>query len=175
MGRLLLPDAGPLFSLAAGELLEVLLNFELVISDVVKQETIDRGAGKCASFEAISLADFYARHQQFIHIEPTQIGHLAGNVTKRHAGELSIQSLLINATPGTTATILFEDKWFIRNRHSFPLSCVLMTTAAFLDLLEEAGLIVSAKQAERNIRLRRPYFPAEHQMFDGGPSTPAPG
>lgn len=78
MGRLLLPDAGPLFSLAAGELLEVLLNFELVISDVVKQETIDRGAGKCASFEAISLADFYSRHQQFIHIEPTQIGHLAG-------------------------------------------------------------------------------------------------
>lgn len=168
MGRLLLPDAGPLFSLAAGELLEVLLNFELVISDVVKQETIDRGDREPASFEAISLAEFYAKHQQLIHIQPTQIGHLAGSVRK-HAGELSIQSLLINATAGVTATILFEDKWFVRNRLSFPSSCVLMTTAAFLDLLEEAGLIPSATQAEAKIRLLRPYFLAEHRVFGGAP------
>jgi hypothetical protein len=62
MGRLLLPDAGPLFSFAAGELLDMLLEFELVISDVVKMETIDRSKLGSASFESISLSEFYAKH-----------------------------------------------------------------------------------------------------------------
>ena len=170
MSRLLLPDAGPLFSFAAGEILDVLLEFDLVISDVVKMETIDRGVQESASFESILLSDFYAQHQERIHVEPTQVGHLSGGVTKRHAGELSVQSILIHSEHGVTATVLFEDKWFVRNRHSFPSSCVLMTTGAFLNLLEEVGMIPSAAHAEAKIRLRRPHFLAEHWSFTGGPS-----
>lgn len=170
MSRLLLPDAGPLFSFAAGGLLDVLLEFELVISDIVKRETIDRGTLESASFESILLSDFYTQHQDRILVEPTQIGHLTGSATKHHAGELSIQSMVIHAAHGATSTILFEDKWFARNRSSFPASCVLMTTAAFLDLLEEVGMISSSVQAEAKIRLRRPHFLAEHWTFKGGPN-----
>jgi uncharacterized membrane protein len=95
---------------------------------------------------------------------------LSGSVTKHHAGELSIQSMLIHAERGASATILFEDKWFVRNRSSFPSSCVLITTAAFLDLLEEVGMIDSAAQAEAKIRLRRPHFLTDHWIFTGGPA-----
>lgn len=169
MRRLLLPDAGPLFSFAAGELLDVLLNFDLVISDVVKMETIDRGSTPPTSYESARLAEFYETHRQKIPIEPTQLGQLIGSsALKPHAGELSIQSLLIHMAGAANATILFEDRWFVRNRSSFHPSCVLMSTVAFLKLLEEAGLVPSAAQAEARIRLRRPHFLADHWLFTGG-------
>lgn len=86
MRRLLLPDAGPLFSFAAGELLDVLLNFDLVISDVVKMETIDRGSAPPTSYESAWLAEFYEAHRQRIQIEPTQLGQLIGrSALKPHA------------------------------------------------------------------------------------------
>ena len=167
MGRLLLPDAGPLFSFAAGDLLEVLLNFELVISDVVKIETIDRGKMATSSFESSRLAAFYGQYHDAIRIEPTQVGHLTGKHPKYHAGELSIQSMMIHAEK-PDATILFEDLWFLRNRSSFPSSCMLISTLAFLSLLEESGMISSADQAEAKIRKRRPHFLAERWSIAGG-------
>jgi len=168
VGRLLLPDAGPLFSFAAGDILEILLNFELVISDVVKMETIDRGEMLISSFESSRLAAFYAQYHDAIRIESTQVGHLTGKHPKYHAGELSIQSMMIHAKR-PDATILFEDLWFLRNRSSFPSSCVLISTLAFLTLLEDSGMIPSADQAEAKIRVRRPHFLAERWAFRGGP------
>ncbi|MES2161843.1 MAG: hypothetical protein V4476_11870 [Pseudomonadota bacterium] len=171
MRRLLLPDAGPLFSFAAGDLLDLLLNFDLVISDVVKMKTIDRGSLPSTSYESARLAEFYGAHRQQIQIESTQLGQLIGNRTpKAHAGELSIQSLLIHMAGAANATILFEDLWFVRNRSSFHPSCVLMSTVSFLRLLEDAGLFPSAAQAEARIRLRRPHFLADSWFFTGGPT-----
>lgn len=171
MSSLLLPDSGPLFSLAAGELLDVLLNFNLVITDVVKMETVDRGALPGASFEARQLAEFYKRHQDSIDVAATQLGHLA-DPERIPAGELSIQSLIIDLverSPALRPTVLFEDRWFLQHRASFHQSCVLVSTTTFLHYLEEDGLIFSALQAEAKIRTRRPHFLAERWSLTGGP------
>jgi hypothetical protein len=170
MDGLLLSDSGPLFSLAAGGLLDVLLNFELVITDVVKIETIDRGLFSDPSYESSQLAIFYDRHRDSIRVEPTQMGYLI-DAPRAHAGELSIQSMIIDLvgqTSVTSSALLFEDRWFIKNRASFHPSCTLMSTLAFLRYLEADELIPSAAQAEANIRLRRPHFLAERWAFRGG-------
>ncbi|WP_152447161.1 hypothetical protein [Janthinobacterium sp. HH01] len=170
MDSLLLSDAGPLFSFAAGGLLDVLLNFELIITDVVKMETIDRGSLPDPSYESKQLATFYESYADSIRIEPTQLGHLVG-IPGAHAGELSVQSMvidLVGRSPGTKPALLFEDRWFIKNRASFHPSCTLISTLAFLLYLERDGLIPSAMQAEAKIRLRRPHFLAERWVFRGG-------
>ena len=174
MSQLLIPDAGPLFSLAAGGLLELLLHFRVVITDVVKMETIDRGLGADGSDEASSLARFYRIHQEHISVERTQVGHLIELARKQdvnaplsNAGELSIQSLVLHLAavkrPAQTV-VLFEDGWFLRNQTSFHPSCVLLSTAGFLEAAESLGLIASAADARMAIAARRPHF------YSGGAS-----
>ena len=59
MSRILIPDAGPLFSLAAGNLLGLLAPFRVGITDIVREETIDRGLLPAASTEAKRLLAYY--------------------------------------------------------------------------------------------------------------------
>lgn len=58
MTPLLIADAGPLFSLAAGDLLGALEHFTLTVTDVVKEETFDRGLLPHCSAEAQRLLAF---------------------------------------------------------------------------------------------------------------------
>jgi hypothetical protein len=164
---LLIPDSGPLFSLAAGDLLDVLLNFNVGITDVVKQETIDRGSMLQASIEAKRLWDFYSQHSTRLQVTPTQVGmavktQRAANPRysrPRNIGELSIQSLLIDLqTQGISSppVVLFEDAWFLRHAASFAQPCVLISTEAFLINAEALGLIKSASRARAAIAACRP-------------------
>lgn len=165
---LLVPDAGPLFSLAAADLLHVLLKAQLVVTDVVKQETFDRGALPGASPEAITLRRFFVNHARQIQVRETTIGalfklaqRLDPTIALRDAGELSIQSLLISLraeAPGVRALVLFEDAWFIRHAMMLPPNCTLISTSAFLVNLERSGLIESAALAQSRIRALRPTF-----------------
>lgn len=72
MSRLLIPDSGPLFSLAAANLLPLLAKFSVGITDVVRTEKIDRGLSAGASIEAqrllLSTQAFleYAQEKQWI-------------------------------------------------------------------------------------------------------------
>jgi len=168
---LLIPDAGPLFSLAAADLLPVLLKAQLVVTDVVKQETFDRGRLPGASPEAIALHAFFARHAKQIRIQDTAVGSLF-RVAQRadpkvklpNAGELSIQSFLISlrsAAPDVRALVLFEDAWFVRTAMALPPNCTLISTSAFLLNLERTGVIESASAAERRIRELRRTFHAK--------------
>jgi hypothetical protein len=164
--RLVIPDAGPLFSLAAAEVLPALLHFQLIITDVVKGETIDKGQNRGASFEALELYSFYQAHQAKIAIRQTQFGELLAAAKRndpgrkiRNAGELSIQSLLIELAEEPEhweAAILFEDSWFVRHAVNFPPNCRLIGTTAFLSILEKLGLIESGREALQRIRQRRP-------------------
>ena len=74
MSRILVPDAGPLFSLAAGDLLGLLARFRVGITDIVREETIDRGLLPSASLEAQRLRAFYQDNKASIEIFPTQVG-----------------------------------------------------------------------------------------------------
>jgi hypothetical protein len=163
--QLIIPDAGPLFSLAAADVLPALLHFSLIITDVVKSETIDRGRGAAASVEAAKLYAFYRANQSKIEVRATQFGALLSAARRsnprlrmRNAGELSIQSLLIElaATPQRSeAVVLFEDAWFLRHAVSFPPNCRLLATTAFLHILDELELIDSANKALERIRGQR--------------------
>lgn len=165
---LLIPDAGPLFSLAAAQLLDTLLNFNLAITDIVKQETIDKGNHEHASLEAKRLFEFYEANKAVIEIYETQVGHdvqhmrasQPGMPLPPNSGELSIQSLLIHlritASTDALPIVLFEDGWFIRNRASIENQCVAISTEAFLINLEQLGILPSAQEARRAIDQLRP-------------------
>ena len=167
MTRLPIPDSGPLFSLAAGNLLGVMANFRLGITDVVKQETIDKGRGPRASYEAKQLLKFFTANRANITIMPTQVGYALRAIRlanprrpmPANAGELSIQSLLIRLqVTGVSAppVILFEDSWFLRNQKSLAKPCVLISTEAFLINAEKLKLILSAAGARAAISALRP-------------------
>lgn len=169
MRRVLIPDSGPLFSLAAGNLLGILGNLSLVITDVVKEETFDQGLSATCSTEASRLLSFFQRHAEQIQIVQTQVGLLLETarlnpqyVAPRNTGELSIQSYLIDlamAQAGSNSLlpiVLFEDAWFLRNAASLAKPCILMSTQAFLLNAEKLGLIKSAAAAREAIVSGRP-------------------
>ena len=167
MTRLLIPDPGPLFSLAAGNLLAVLSHFRVGLTDVVKQETIDKGHGPYASYEAMQLLKFYNAHKAHITVMPTQVGHELRKMRRANpdcalpanAGELSIQSLLIHLQltgASTPPVILFEDGWFLRNQRALAKPYIPISTEAFLINAEKLGLIPSASSARASTSALRP-------------------
>lgn len=167
MNRLLIPDSGPLFSLAAGDLLFLLGNFNLGVTDVVRDETINRGARADASPEAQRLLTYYNQNAANIQTFPTQVGaDLAGQRAANPAyrsppnlGELSIQSLLISLQmkhPGFNPVILFEDQWFLSHGTMLAKPCTLLSTQAFLEYAENKKWIASAQQARHAILQNRP-------------------
>lgn len=177
MSRLLIPDSGPLFSLAAGNLLSLLAHFKVGITDVVRDETTNRGNRAGASPEAQSLLAYYNLHAPDIQTFPTQVG--IGIAARRatdpayptpaNLGELSIQSLLIElqmACPPSNPVILFEDHWFIANKAMFVKSCTLLSTQAFLEYAQSKKWIASAVQARLAIAQRRPH------AYGGGATLP---
>jgi len=129
MPTVIVPDAGPFFSLAAGDLLGILERFPLAITDVVKEETVDKGLLPGCSVEAQRLLAFYARHSRHVQVVETQVGkqlqsHRRSDpdfVQPRDLGELSIQSYLIqihDLNPTARPMVLFEDSWFSRSARS---------------------------------------------------------
>ena len=167
MSRILIPDAGPLFSLAAGDLLHLLSRFHVGISDIVREETIDRGLLPNASVEAQRLLDYYNANSANIQTFTTQVGTAIKARRSvdphyrmpRNVGELSIQSLLIDLQlngNGEAPVVLFEDAWFINNAPGLAKPCILLSTEAFLAYAQSKGWIASAEQARQSISQVRP-------------------
>ena len=182
MSRLLVPDSGPLFSLAAADLLPLLAKFSVGITDVVRDETINRGLAANPSLEAQRLLAYYNQNASSIHTFTTQVGvnlaklrALDANYrTPSNLGELSIQSLLIDlqmSDPGATPVILFEDGWFLSNGAALAKPCILLSTQAFLEYAQEKRWISSAAQARQLISQRRPmaYSTSDAIAIPGGP------
>ena len=163
----IVPDAGPLFSLAPGDLLGILERFPLVLTDVVKEETVDKGLLPGCSFEAQRLLAFYERHSRHVQVVETQVGaqlrrHRRSDpkfVQPRDLGELSIQSYLIqlhDLNPSVRPMVLFEDSWFFEIRAGLPKSCLLISTEMFLRHAERLKIIHSAPLARLAIQAARP-------------------
>lgn len=164
--ELLVADSGPLFSLAAADLLVVLDHFFLSVTDVVKEETFDKGRLPNCSVEAQRLVDYYNRNAPNIKVIATQVGRglRAARAADpnyqqpRNLGELSIQSFLIDLrvkSPDANPIVLFEDGWFLRNAAKLPLG-TLISTESFLRDLEAMRIIRSAANARVAIQQARP-------------------
>lgn len=181
MSALLIPDAGPLLSLAAGNLLNTLTHFNLRITDVVKEETFDKGLLPNASIEAQRLLAFYNKHAADIQVAPTQVGALlhqerqkkSNYIAPRNMGELSIQSHLIELQmlrPNPPPVVLFEDDWFMKNAPSLAKPYVLMSTEAFLINIQKLGFIPSAEAARLAIAGLRPHAKTINVHQSAGPA-----
>lgn len=180
MKRLLIPDAGPLFSLAVADLLPLLGKFSVGITDVVRDETINRGLMSGCSVEASRLLAWYNQNFANIQTFKTQVGDGVAAlkaadplfVPPANLGELSIQSLLIEmqlSTPSANPVILFEDGWFLRNAPALAKPFVLLSTQAFLEYAQEKHWIASATQARQAIARARPTaYQASVTIQSGG-------
>lgn len=170
--RIFIPDAGPLISLAMGDALDLLLllsaDVRLIITDVVNYEVTHRSEDLD---DAKRLMDFLAVNSDRIEVESTFFGKLAledlerkkkmgGSATlPRDAGEISINSLVINLrtfNPGDPTLVLMEDSWFESNVYSLPGNVHLLSTSAWLDGLQELGLIKSASEIRSRIQEKKP-------------------
>lgn len=174
--RIVLPDAGPLISLAVGNALDLLLlasgDVRLVLTDVVEFEATHR-ADRYA--DAATIRDFLQAHAHRVEVMPTTLGTMALGDLKRRTlagetvnlpkdlGELSITSFMISlrtVNPGDPMLVLIEDDWFATNSYAVPGNAHLLSTSAWLDGMEELGLIPSAADVRSQIQAARPNFRA---------------
>ena len=175
--RIVLPDAGPMISLALGNALDLLLlaadDVRLVVTDVVEFEATHRSDRYA---DAVIIREFLREHAQRVEVLPTTIGALAlGDLRRRAlAGEqvrlskdlceLSITNFVISlrtANPGDPMLVIIEDDWFSANSFSVPGNVHLVSTSAWLDGLEELGQIPSAAAVRAQIQSARPNFRAD--------------
>ena len=175
--RIVLPDAGPLISLALGNALDLLLlaadDVRLVVTDVVEFEATHRSDQYA---DAVIIRKFLREHAQRVEVLPTTIGTLALGDLRRRAlageqvrlskdlGELSITNFVISLrtiNPGDPMLVIIEDDWFSANSFSVPGNVHLLSTSAWLDGLEALGQIPSAAAVRAQILAARPNFRAD--------------
>jgi hypothetical protein len=145
----LLPDAGPLITLAYANALDVLFRpgwrvgvVDMVLHEVTRSQTPT--SKKLAKWAAQAHVDIIATQ--------TLAAHLKNPLRKAHLGEQAIQETLnqfaLQEQP-QSAVLLFEDHAIARNTFFVPPGCQKVSTRAFLIFLEQKGWIESASAIER--------------------------
>jgi hypothetical protein len=155
----LLPDAGPLITLAYAGRLDLLLRpgwplrlVDMVLHEVTRNATPSRDA----------IEDFVARHgvpvletETFRHYDTrlSVVAHGGATPRKSGLGELALQEtinrLALTDEP-QPAVLLFEDHKIARTGFYLPQGTLRVTTRAFLTFLEEKGWLDSAVEVERD-------------------------
>lgn len=154
--ELVVPDAGPLITLAYSDRLELLLalGIEVVVVDMVKAElTRHQTPTSQMILEFINEND--------IRIVETEIGVEAAtqgqSFKKRHAGERAIQEFLFDFYEESErnreltgnakyALLLFEEHKIGGTSFVLPENVYIISTSAFLRKLEEMHVITSASE-----------------------------
>ena len=156
---LLLPDAGPLITLAYAQALDLLFKpgwpvriVDMVLEEVTRNQTPTSQA----------IADWVQVNK--LQVLPTQTcAHLkqmqaSGELMpKSNLGEFAIQEAmndfaLINPPP--IGVFLFEDHKISRNSFLLPTQCRKVSTRAFLIFLEQRGWLKSAAEVEQKAILK---------------------
>ncbi len=178
--RVVLPDSGPLISLACADALHLLLSFHegvrIVLTDVVEFEATHR---RDDLPDAQAIRQFIERHRDRIEVMPTTVGSLVLADLRRQQlegrsaslpkdmGELSITSFIISmrtANPGEPTLVILEDDWFESTAYAMPGNVHLLSTSAWLDGLEVMKVIASAAQVRASIQAARPHFRGGHLL-----------
>jgi hypothetical protein len=151
----LLPDAGPLITLAYADALDLLFKagWQVQVVDMVLHE-VTRNATptseKIAQWvDRLSIPILATRACQ--HYRAAQAAGEA-KPSKANLGEIAIQESmneLAFTSPTTTGVFLFEDHKIARASFLLPNNCRKISTRAWLLFLEGKGWIVSAAEIER--------------------------
>jgi hypothetical protein len=157
----LLPDAGPLITLAYADALDLLLKsgwsvalVDMVLHEVTRNDTptsVCIGAWARANNIPVLQTNVYRRYMQAPAAPP---------VRKANLGELAIQETMsgYGLDAEQTGIFLFEDHKVARASFLLPDNCRKVSTRAFLLFLEQQGLIDSATDVERRAILAGRQF-----------------
>jgi hypothetical protein len=157
----LLPDAGPLITLAYADALDSLLKagwtvalVDMVLHEVTRHETPTStriAAWARENNVPVLETSIYQRYMQAGTESP---------VRKANLGEFAIQEAMsgFGLTSERTGVFLFEDHKIARASFLLPDNCRKVSTRAFLMFLEQQGLIESATAIERRAILAGRQF-----------------
>ena len=151
----LLPDAGPLITLAYADALDLLFRpgwsvalVDMVLHEVTRNQTptSDKLAQWVEANKLPILATKTWEHYQ----QAAAVGTMVPR--KSNLGELAIQETMNSFAleqPPKTGVFLFEDHKIARASFLVPCNCCKVSTRAFLLFLEQKGWLVSATEIER--------------------------
>ena len=151
-GVSLLPDAGPLITLAYADALDLLFKpgwtvqlVDMVLHEVTRHETptSQRLAGWARQRKLPVLTTRVFEHHAKAGVGAQPV------VRTSNLGELAIQEIMGGfalTTPPTQGVFLFDDHKIARASFLLPESCQKVSTRAFLIFLEERGFIASAAE-----------------------------
>jgi hypothetical protein len=159
---LLVPDAGPLISLARGSALDVLLLLGLpihVVDQVRYEATKDRRFP-----DAVAIETFLRAHPGRVYEFETWVGRsaaaareTAGPIRQPGLGEAAMAEFLarldeIIDVENGAALLLFEDSDVLHRSFSLPRNVHVLSTRALLLGLQARGAIASAEDIWQRIR-----------------------
>lgn len=155
VGIVLLPDAGPLITLAYADALDLLHRpgWQVKLVDMVLHE-VTRNATPTSE----KIRRWVEERSVPVLATQTMQRHLAAQAggaappRKANLGELAIQETmtdLASDTPHATGVFLFEDHKIARASFMLPDNCRKVSTRAWLLFLEGKGWIDSAAAVER--------------------------
>ncbi len=151
----LIPDAGPLITLAYADALDLLRKpgwsialVDMVLHELTRHQTPT--SQKIAQWvdtigAPVRTTRTFQYHQRALLAEP-------GAVRKSNLGELAIQETMNEFAldkPEETGVFLFEDHKIARPSFLLPDNCRKVSTRGFLVFLEQKGWLVSAAEIER--------------------------
>lgn len=160
----LLPDAGPLITLAYAGALDLLLKpgwsveiVDMVLHEVTRNETpTSRAIGEWVAARHLPI-----RATQLFRQYQVRLAEAASPPTKANLGEFAIQEAMNQfavLTPPRTGVFLFEDHKIARAGFLLPDNARKVSTRAFLLFLEQRGWLDSAAEIERRAILNGRNF-----------------
>ncbi len=163
---LLLPDAGPLITLAYADALDLLFKpgwqvqiVDMVLHEVTRNQTPTSqtiGAWVAANSLPV-LPTKTLKHLKHLQAESVS----AAMPRKSNLGELAIQEAMTDfalTEPPPIGVFLFEDHKIARNNFLLPDNCRKVSTRAFLLFLEQKGWLESAAAVERKAIVAGRHF-----------------
>jgi hypothetical protein len=145
----LLPDAGPLITLAYADALDVLFKpgWQVALVDMVQLEVT---RNLTPTSEKVQR---WLQHNSIpVLATQTLAQHRQNTAKKPNLGELALQETINQFAlqePPQTAVLLFEDHRIARSSFYLPPHCQRVSTRAFLIFLEQKGWIERASDIER--------------------------
>ena len=157
---LVVPDAGPLISLAKADCLDVLLllGFPIYVVDQVLSEVTRNRQFP----DALRIEEFVRDHPDAVYEFSTAVGQAAahrraqGEVRQPGQGEAAIAEFLqrldeVTGDADAPVLLLFEDSDILKNRFLIQENLHLVSTLGLLRGLEQKGVLSSAEDVWRRV------------------------